>query len=576
LIFGGRLMKSVGQYKIIEKVGEGGMATVFRGIQPSLNRSVAIKFLSHKLVEENTIVERFNRESLIIARLSHPNIIHVIDRGISEEERPYFVMDFVEGTNLAALMKEGGLDLNRKLDIVIQICKALSYAHKNGVVHRDIKPANILIDKEGNALVSDFGIAQFYEEGKDEDELTREGVVMGTLAYMSPEQKSGSKNVTAASDLYSLGVVMYELFAGRRPEGRFKLPSAYNASLPKELDGIVAKCLEAEPNDRTKSADELKNQLLNLLQGSHLSDTQKERALKSFSQKESRFVLMDVIKETEYGGVYLFQDKTDDQFMVVKKCRSSRELLLYKRLMTALKHPNIVKIYGVSEQGETLNIVMEYVSGGNLMDRLVQKHTWQETIRLVRVICEVLRFAHKHHVIHGNIRPSNILIDESGEVKISDFGLEEHYPGSGKEVNWYSPPGEKRTVQADIYAVGAIIYEMIAGSPPVWKEGKPVAHEEFRLLPWDLWPMVSKMLSRQREGRFRNFDEVIRAMDALLVDAEEAEKTLIRSKQKKGSAGKIVFSFVLLLSALLAGLYLAWKFDPATKAFIEGVLRLVR
>lgn len=569
-------MKSVGQYKIIEKVGEGGMASVFRGIQPSLNRSVAIKFLSHKLVEENTIVERFNRESLIIARLSHPNIIHVIDRGISEEGMPYFVMDFVEGTNLAVLMKEAGFDLNRKLDIIIQICKALSYAHKNGVVHRDIKPANILIDKEGNALVSDFGIAQFYQEGTDEDELTREGVVMGTPAYMSPEQKSGSKNVTAASDLYSLGVMMYQLFTGKKPEGNFKPPSAYNPDLPKELDGVVAKCLESDPNDRYKSADEVKNHLLNLLKGSHIRETQKERALDLVSKTENRFVLLDVIKETEYGGVYLLQDKTDDQLMVVKKCRSNREVLLYKKLMMKLKHPNIVNIYGISEDRGTLNIVMEYVNGGNLKDRLVQKYTWQEAMRLSRVVCDALRFAHKNQVIHGNLRPSNILIDESGGVKISDFGLEEHYPGTGKEANWYSLPGEKRTAQADIYAVGTMIYEMITGALPAWKEGAPVPHDEFRLLPWDLWPMVAKMLSRKREGRFRNFDEVIRAIDALLSAAEESDKTVTRSRRQQISPVKIIVTFVMIVGVLLACLYLAWNFNPAAKTYLEKIFQSFR
>ncbi len=559
-------MKSVGQYQIIEKVGEGGMASVYRGIQPSLNRSVAIKFLSHKVVGDKSIVERFNRESLIIARLSHPNIIHVIDRGISDEGMPYFVMDFVEGTNLAVLMKEVGFDLNRKLDILVQVCKGLSYAHKNGVIHRDIKPANILIDKEGNALVTDFGIAQFYEEGKGEDELTKEGIVMGTFAYMSPEQKSGSKNVTASSDLYSLGVMMYLLFAGRKPEGRFKLPSEHNASLPEGLDGVVVKCLETDPNDRYKSADEVKNHLLELLQGAHLRDTQKERALESVSKTEDRFVLLDVIKETPYGGVYLFQDKTDNQFMIVKKCKSSREHPNYKKLMTTLKHPNIVNLYGVSEERETLTIVMEYIGGGSLKERIVQKHAWQETLQIIRVICEALNFAHRNQVIHGNLRPSNVLIDESGKVKLSDFGLEEHYARSGNEVNWYSPPGEKRTAQADIYAVGAIVYEMIAGTPPLWKEGKPAPHAEFKLLPWDLWPMVSKMISRQRENRYRNFDEVIHAIDALVLEAGKA-------KQKKGN---ILLYLIVALTALLVGVYLAWNFVPAIKTYLEEILRLFR
>lgn len=574
-VFGRQSMKTIGQYQILEKVGEGGMASVFRGLQPSLNRSVAIKFLSHKLVGDSTIVERFNRESLIIARLAHPNIIHIIDRGISEDGMPYFVMDFVDGTTLAKLRKEVGFDMNRKLEIIIQVCKALSYAHKNGVVHRDIKPANILIDAEGNALVSDFGIAQFYAEGEEEDELTSEGVVMGTYAYMSPEQKNGSKNVTASSDLYSLGAMMYELFTGKKPEGHFKLPSELNADVPKLLDEVVLKTLEANPEDRYKTADEVKDQLLKILQGAHIRDTQKERALEGIAKKEDRFALLDVIKETQYGAVYLFEDKTDNQLMVMKKCKSNRERLFNKKIMTTLKHSNIVNIYGISEERKTLTIVMEYISGGNLKDRLVQKHTWQEALEIGRVLCEALNFAHKNYVIHGNLRPSNVLIDESGVVKISDFGLEEHYAMPGNEVNWYSPPGEKRNAQADIYAVGAIIYEMVTGSPPIWKDGKPVSHEEFRLLPWDLWPMVSRMISRQRETRFRNFDEVIQSIDQLLKDGEKDELTRIRVKLKTGKNKKKGYRltfFLIFFFLVLLGSYAYFNFNAEIGNYVNRIL----
>jgi serine/threonine-protein kinase len=173
-------MRSIGGYEVIEKIGEGGMSIVYKGRQVSLNRPVAIKVLPRKLMDQHDLLERFKRESVIIARLNHPNIIHVIDRGITPKGMPYFVMEYVEGTSLARAIREGNLDANRKMDLIIQTCKALSYAHKNGVIHRDIKPANVLIDANGNVLVLDFGIAKFYDQGGGNLQGTRADMIMGT------------------------------------------------------------------------------------------------------------------------------------------------------------------------------------------------------------------------------------------------------------------------------------------------------------------------------------------------------------------------------------------------------------
>lgn len=181
----------------------------------------------------------------------------------------------MEGTDLSSIIKKGNYDTNKKVDVIIQVCKALSFAHKNGIIHRDIKPENILINSEGDALVSDFGIAQLF----DKQQVTSDGTVMGTIAYMSPEQKVSARNVTSASDIYSLGVVMYEMFTGTKPLGRFKIPSEINSSIPKQLENAMLKCLETKPEDRFKLADDLKDQLLEILQGAHIEKTQKDRAL---------------------------------------------------------------------------------------------------------------------------------------------------------------------------------------------------------------------------------------------------------------------------------------------------------
>ena len=351
-------MQTIGPYEVMEKVGEGGMAVVYKSRQTSLDRSVAIKVLSKQLADDPESVERFNRESLIIAKLSHPNIIHIIDRGITNGS-PYFVMDFVEGKTLAYLIKEGNTDPTTKLDLIMQVCKALSYAHKNGVIHRDIKPANILIDNDNNVMVSDFGIAQLFANGNDSEPLTKKGVVMGTPVYMSPEQKVNTSQVSAATDLYSLGAVMYELFTGVKPLGRFKTPSEIDPGIPNPLNEIILKCLEPEPENRYGSVDEIRDRLLKILQGAHLRDTQKNRAYQGVSRLEEKFILLDVINETSFGAIYLIQDKDDKELMVLKKSRRQNGGLVEAKILSTTRHKNIVKVYGVSENQDFYIIVSE-------------------------------------------------------------------------------------------------------------------------------------------------------------------------------------------------------------------------
>ncbi|MCK4632576.1 MAG: serine/threonine protein kinase, partial [candidate division Zixibacteria bacterium] len=182
----------IGDYVITGRIGQGGIAVIFKACQESLNRDVAIKMLSSKLTNDPEIVRRFERESLVVAKLNHPNIVHVIDRGVAGD-RYYFVMDYIDGSSLREVIDSVQIPLNTKLEMVVQSLKALDYAHKNGVIHRDIKPANILVDRQGNALVADFGIAQIV--GTPDHEMTASDVVMGTMAYMSPEQKLSSTNV---------------------------------------------------------------------------------------------------------------------------------------------------------------------------------------------------------------------------------------------------------------------------------------------------------------------------------------------------------------------------------------------
>ena len=494
------------------------MATVYKGLQPSLNRLVAIKILSRQLSGKESMIKRFNRESTIVARLTHPNIIHIIDRGTTPDGLSYFVMDFVQGTDLQKEIKKGSYTLAEKMEIMVQVCKALDYAHKNGVVHRDIKPANILIDGHGHAMVADFGIAQLVDDHMTGAALTREGMILGTLAYMSPEQAASAKNLSPASDIYSLGVVMYELFTGVRPTGYFKSPMEHEANIPPALDSIILQCLTSEPEDRVQSADLVKEVLLNELQGAHLGDNTRQQAEAGISGDDDSLVLLDIIKEHKFGAVYLFRRKKSGKLMVVKKYSASVGGLPEAQAFLKLKHRNIVNVAGASGNASIYIVAMEYIRGGNLEERMARPYEWRDALAVIRQICQGLAFAYSHQVLHGNLRPSNIMITQSGQVKLTDFGLNEHYGKNSSNENWYNPFKGPKSHLTDIYSAGAILHKMITGNLPIWRQGQLIIPHSLDSSPPEVRNLVRKMLSRTAEENFGNATQVIEAIDNILAN----------------------------------------------------------
>jgi predicted Ser/Thr protein kinase len=275
------------QLEVLELVGRGGMGAVYKARQRELDRLVAVKILPREVSGDPAFAERFTREARALARLSHPHIVAVHDIGRTADGLFYFIMEYVDGVNLRQAIHSGGMNPKEALAIVPQICDALQFAHDEGVVHRDIKPENILIDKRGRVKIADFGLAKLLGQSPGDVSLTGTQQVMGTLRYMAPEQMEGTRDVDHRADIYSLGVVFYELLTGELPIGRFAPPSK-KVEIDVRLDEVVLRALEKEPMQRYQHASEVKMEVEAITSGHGMNAPQNSATSDSGHQEANR------------------------------------------------------------------------------------------------------------------------------------------------------------------------------------------------------------------------------------------------------------------------------------------------
>ena len=245
------------QLEILDLIGQGGMGAVYKARQRGLDRLVALKILPPEASRDPAFSERFGREARALAKLNHPHIVTVYDSG-NAGGLYYFLMEYVDGVNLREAIQTDELGPKEALSIVPQVCDALQYAHEEGIVHRDIKPENVLLDMRGGVKIADFGLARLLGQAGDNFTLTGTHQVMGTPRYMAPEQMEGAHEVDHRADIYSLGVIFYEMLTGELPLGRFAPPSR-KVEVDVRLDEVVLRTLEKEPGLRYQQVSELKS-----------------------------------------------------------------------------------------------------------------------------------------------------------------------------------------------------------------------------------------------------------------------------------------------------------------------------
>lgn len=487
-----RLARLLPQFQVERLLGAGGMGAVYLGTQVSLHRKVAIKLLPAELAGNREFVNRFKREARTLARLQHPGIVSVHDFGQTSEGHLFFIMEYVDGTDLARLIHSPGLEAPQALEITIQVCEALNYAHDQGVIHRDIKPANVLITQDGRAKLADFGLARPITNLPGEITATR--IIMGTPDYMAPEQWQGGEDHRA--DIYALGVMLYEMLTGSLPRGAFDLPSQ-KSQVDSRLDEVVMKAMRQTPEQRYQAASEMRDAVRRIRTTQPMPDgaRQAENATAQLAQFgwQDRFTLQEKIGKGGSGQVWRAWDHEAGQIVALKllvperqgdegaMARIEGEADTLRRLHGAEQHPNVVKVFDFALAEDQVCLVMQHVAGRTLAAETSESFpTMRDAASLLRTLAAACGWFHQLGVIHRDLKPDNIMIAEgSGAPIIIDFSIAKDEEQMTLTLTQqalgtaaYMAPEQFGTGQgrispaADVFALGVLLYELLTGHLP--------------------------------------------------------------------------------------------------------------
>jgi serine/threonine protein kinase len=494
-------------YEVLGELGRGGMGVVYRARQLTLKRQVALKMIRDGALAGPQQRARFRIEAEAAARMRHANIVAIYE--VAEHQgRPYFAMELVEGPSLDRHLAGRPQPAAAAAALLRTLAGAIAHAHAQRIVHRDLKPANILLQRdEGRGArdespsplasrpssllpkITDFGLAKRLDS--ESTAWTQEGAVLGTASYMAPEQAAGGGHaIGPAADVYALGAILYQMLTGRPPfvaqswqetleqvrRDEPVPPSRLRGDVPAELETICLKCLEKEPAQRYAGAGALADDLGRFLDGKPVAAAPVSAAerLARFAARDG-YTLVGEIGRGPRSTVYRARVGAAPQPLAVKVfragvCSRSEWEDRVRRDADAwvgLAHPGIVPVQRAGWWDDAPYVVMEYVPHGSLADRIAGKpHPVADALRLVEQLAEIVSYLHRQGIVHGNLKPGNVLLAAHDLPRLSDFRSGAAPAGVG-----YLAPEAIRDPQApprpytDIYGLGMILYELLTGRP---------------------------------------------------------------------------------------------------------------
>jgi serine/threonine protein kinase len=558
-----------GRYRIESFIAHGGMAEVWRATHLPTGRIHALKIMNRKSLKFPDLLTRFDLEYEVVARMDHPNIVKVHEKGVhhdGEQDLPWFTMAFYP-SNLRQRLPQ--ISIGEGLSLLLPVLDALEYSHRRNICHRDLKPMNILIDNLGRSVLSDFGIAK--ETDRDRN-LTGRNII-GTAYYISPEQCMGMK-VTAQSDIYAFGVILYQLCSGhfpfedtnevniiRRHISEMPRPvQEFNPAISSTLAQAIGRCLSKKPEERYQSARELAAALRKCEELNEVS----HRVLKPGQLiLDGRYKAITLIEQGGFAEVYRVKDIRTRRQLAMKICLpalayDNETIRRFKReinIMKALSHPSIVSVL---EEGELpyTNLMLPFFImpfyPGNLGQALSQPVEPDKALKVILNVLEALSHAHKFEgagVLHRDLKPSNILIGAEGRGFLTDFGIAKISKGASSIMtrsatmtraavgtSYYMAPeqikNEEIDARADIYSIGIILYEIVTGRKPFEagsseqiiamhlyeRPDPPTRFNEY--IPPRLEALILRCLEKDRGARFTSVDELTMALRAIEQDGK--------------------------------------------------------
>jgi serine/threonine protein kinase len=486
-------------YQILEELGRGGMGVVYKARQVAMNRLVGLKMIRDSVLAGPRERGRFRIEAEAAARMRHPNIVEIYEVG-EHAGQPYFAMELIDGISLAKHLSGQPQPIRYAATLVRTLALAIQHAHERRIVHRDLKPANILLAGV-TPKITDFGLAKRLDS--ESTAWTQDGAVLGTASYMPPEQAAGrAEQIGPLVDVYALGVILYEMLIGRPPfhaatwnetvqqmiHNEPAPPTRLRPDVPPELDAICLQCLEKQPGRRYASAAALADDLSRFLEGKPVTAVppgEGER-LARLASREGYQIVAEIgrgARTTVYHALYeplkqpvalkVFQRGTYTREQWENRLRQGAEL------WAAIAHPQVIPVHRTGWWDDAPYLATEFVPHGSLAARISgEPLPIPEALSLVIRLTEIVTYIHRQGVVHGNLKPSNVLLAADGIPRVVDFRLTS---GMGVSSNLgdeapagiaYLPPELARDrdaearITADIYGLGAILYELLTGRPP--------------------------------------------------------------------------------------------------------------
>jgi len=569
------------RFVIEGEAGVGGTSIVYRAIDQTSGQTVALKLLRRTGPAD---LQRFDAEAEALETLRHPAIVRYIAHGVADGHQPYLAMEWVDGETLRLRLERGALDVDEVVMIGRRIADALAAAHASGILHRDIKPSNILLPRRAlaRAKVADFGLVRAIDIDSDgpKRDVTATGIIVGTPGYMAPEQAHGVRDLDARADLFSLGCLLFrclteiDAFEGSRAlTALAKLVllepprvAELRPDVPGSLDRLVAALLAKEREQRPASAAEVREKLESIAErmraaAPHYIESRRDESRRDRKVPAStpgsvfgRYVLEGRLGEGGMGEVFRAHDTTLARAVALKILRGSpdhatSELLVREaRAAAVLSHPNIVTIYDVGEQDGVPFLAMECVNGKDLRAHVGDPSAGiDQRVRWLIEAARGLAAAHQAGVVHGDVKPANVMVANDDTVKILDFGLATAVPGCVGTPAYMAPEqirGEALDGRADQFAWGVTAYELLTGRPP-WPREDPLAAFAAILsdqpvvfppkerdhgaalpnrrlgpgphdpeLPSDVADVILRTLRKRRDERFPNMDALLAALEA--------------------------------------------------------------